>query len=231
VKLVLSCPTYGPTDPQADRSRRVAIMHAARHAGIEWVGDASPDRQPFSAARNNTVESVVNEDVDGIFWMDSDVIFPQDAVSRLVSHGKDFVTGIYFQRSPPHWPLIAHYNENARGRNGRKGSFNWWAKWPENVLAPIDGCGFGCVYTSIEMFRKMGPPWFEYLHFSEDFDLCLKAAKAGFQLYVDTAVLCGHLMDPRAAGFDEFRRQRPDLYGGEHGLQGEAGNLVVSKAG
>lgn len=213
MKLIFASPTYGPTEPQANRSHRIAIMHAAKR-GHEWLGDSSPDKQPYAAARNNIVQSVIHDDAypddAAIFWCDSDVILPDYAVSQLASHGEDFVTGVYFQRHPPHWPLIANFREG--GGKDKRGSFQWLVKWPENVLAPIDGCGFGCLLTSLGMLRKLEAPWFEFLKFSEDFDFCLKAKRAGYQLYVDTAVLCGHLMDPAPATFDAFKLVHPEFY-------------------
>jgi hypothetical protein len=197
MKLVWGCPTYGPLDPQAVISQRVALMHAAAN-GVTWIGDASPDRMPFAAARNAVVAEALKSDADAVFWCDSDVVLPRDVVTTLIHAHQDFVTGIYFQRRAPHFPLIAHFNEERE-------TFNWFTDWPENVVAPIDGCGFGCVVTSTTLLKALDPPWFHYEKFSEDFDFCRKAARAGFQLYVHTGVLCGHLPDPCPVTLQEFK--------------------------
>lgn len=200
MKLVWGCPTYGPLDPQAVISQRIALMHAAAN-GVQWVGDASPDRMAFAAARNAVAQAALTSEADAVFWCDSDVILPRDAVTRLVETGHDFITGIYFQRRTPHFPLIAHFNDDRQ-------SFNWFTEWPENVVAPIDGCGFGCVLTSTPLLRKVGEKvdtWFHYEKFSEDFDFCLNAKSVGYQLYVHTGVLCGHLADPVPVTVDQFR--------------------------
>lgn len=202
MKLVLAVPTYGPTEPEAARHLRVAIMHAANN-GVEWAGDASPNRMKFDASRNASVATTLasaDADVRGaeaILWVDSDVVLPHDAITRLVHERKDFITGIYVQREAPHFPLIANYD---RARD----TFHWIQRWPENVVAPIEGCGFGCVLTSTKMLRAMKAPWFTFEKFSEDFDFCLRAAKAGFQLFVHTGVLCGHLRDPQPATIADF---------------------------
>jgi hypothetical protein len=212
MKLILASPTYGPTDPAANRSLRTAIMHSARN-GHEWLGDASPDRFAWAVARNRCVEEALKafpEEDASMFWADSDVIFPIDAITRLAGRGHDFITGIYFQRYPPHWPLIAQFNKE-------RGCFQWMAKWPKDVIAPMDGCGFGCVLTSLKMLKEVEEPWFEYKKFSEDFDFCLRAEKLGYQLHVDTSVLCGHLMDPIPATINQYTDCHPDLYGGEDG--------------
>lgn len=213
MQLIFACPTYGPTEPKADISRRTAIMHASR-VGHTWLGDASPNREGWEAARNNIVQSVVNNeefpDEAALFWCDSDVVLPVDAISRLADHGKDFVTGIYFQRRAPHMPLIATFNGTA---------FHWVVQWPENVLAPIDGCGFGCALTSLGMLRRMPAPWFKFEKFSEDFDFCLKAQKAGYQLLADTSVMCLHLEDPQGKGIEDYKRENPQFFGGENGTE------------
>ena len=153
------------------------------------------------------------------------MILPNDGITRLAGLAKPFVTGIYFQRNEPHRPLIATFNGD---------SFHWVMQWPADVIAPIDGCGFGCVLTSVGMLRKLESPWFKFERFSEDFDFCIKAQKAGYQLYVHTAVLCGHLKDPQPATYEDFQREHPQFYGGDNGihrLNGQTGNLAVSGTG
>jgi hypothetical protein len=226
MKLILASPTYGPVDPYALRTQRAAVMHASRN-GHEWLGDCSPDRQPYAAARNNAVQGVIDkEDMSdaAIVWVDSDVILPLDGITRLASYDKDFVTGIYFQRGDNHWPLIAHYNKEMN-------NFNWVIKWPKNVLAPIDGCGFGFVLTSMNMLRKMDPPWFKFEKFSEDLSFCLKAKEAGFQLYVDTAILCGHLADPVPVEFKDYKEAHKEFWDQTDGMEYVVASGPVSKAG
>jgi len=62
VKLVWASPTYGPVEPEAQRSQRAAIMAAANN-GIQWVGDASPDKEKFDVARNHA--AVTNGEGNG----------------------------------------------------------------------------------------------------------------------------------------------------------------------
>lgn len=205
MKIVFASPTYGPIDPQAARSQRNAIMHAAANGHV-WLGDSSPDRVGFAAARNAIAASVValvDSDLpDFVFWCDSDVILPSHAITSLLSSSKDFITGVYFQRQRPFWPLIYIYDPS--GGLDHKGTFRQLVEWPENVVGPIDGCGFGCVLTSVKLLKSINPPWFEWQKFGEDFTFCLNARKAGFQLHVHTGVMCGHLRDPEPATVDDY---------------------------
>lgn len=205
-RLLFASITYGPSDPQAIRSQRVAIMTAARH-GIEWVGDASPDRMKFDVARNAVARIACDSDADAVFWCDSDIILPPTAVLQLARHDNDFVTGVYFQREPPHYPLIATFDED-------KQTFNWLIRWPDtDCLAAVDGCGFGCVLTSTRLLRMFDGNWFTYRKFSEDFDFCLKARDFGHPPHVDTSVLCGHLPEPAPVTFDTYKSVHPEYFG------------------
>lgn len=206
MKLVFASPTYGPVDPQAVRSQRSAIMHAAQN-GVEWLGDASPDRVGWEGARTAVVDSVLRdaESAEAIFWCDSDVILPPHAITSLVQAGTAFITGLYFQRKPPYTPQIYLFDERG-GADGR-GSFRGLIQWPEHVVAPVDGCGFGCVLTTTAMLQAIPAPRFAWGRFGEDFDFCLKARQAGFQLFVHTGVVCGHLADPVPVTVDDFRRE------------------------
>lgn len=205
MNLLLAVPTYGPVEPEASRHLRVAMMHATNHGGVRWVGDVSPNKVMWSTARNAAVRLALEADdvthADGILWVDSDVVLPQDAITRLVAENKDFITGIYVQREPPHFPLVANFDAVRK-------TFSWFIEFPPNVVAPVDGCGFGCVLTSLKMLKALKAPWFAFETYSEDFDFCLRARAAGYQLFVHTGVLCGHLRDPLAATFDEFKTIR-----------------------
>lgn len=214
MKLILAVPTYAIFDSKPGRYLRSAIMHASRH-GHCWLGDASPDKEPFASARNHVVKDILEaQDADpefykdsAIMWVDSDIILPVDGITTLASraeaHNFDFITGIYFQGGVDHWPLICHFNGK---------SFQWIVKFEPNTLVPIDGCGFGCVLTSLKLLRDLKHPCFEYKEFSEDFHFCLEAKKAGYQLWCDTSVLCGHSKEPQVITIEDFRKVHPEFF-------------------
>jgi len=218
-RIVLAHPCYGPLDPEVNKALRVAMMSASRHA--EWVGDVSTIREGWVGARNRAVKAALEDapDCDGIVWVDDDVLLPPTAITRLVSYDQDFVTGVVFQKFGDINPLVARWCGNG---------FAWWREFPENVLAPADGCGFGCCYTSTRMlraiqqlpdFKKDG--WFNQFpanHFgkqvaadaetamSEDFSFCMRAKAAGYQLHADTGLLCSHMIGPKFSTQATYRK-------------------------
>ncbi len=228
MKLLFASPTYGPVDPAALRSQRLAIMHASAN-GHTWLGDTSPDRMKFDTAREAVAQAALMDadakGADAVFWADSDMILPTGAITRLAEHldrGLHFVTGIYFQRIAPHWPLIAMFDDKRK-------CFQWLLRWPEKTVAPIDGCGFGCCITSVEALAAVGENAFAYDKYSEDFNFCLKAAAAGYQPHVDTGILCGHLADPVPVTYETFRETHPELFKDKDDEEAEASNGAGSQ--
>lgn len=145
--------------------------------------------------RNLIASWVVNEKYDYLFAVDSDIILPKDTLTKMLFWDKDIISGLYIQkRDDKVIPEIYRIYPN--------GMLNV----PIQDLAPrglheIDGCGFGCALVSRSVFEDVGYPWFEYkdgptpgtIHISEDNDFCLKAKKWGYQIYVDSSIVCPHV--------------------------------------
>jgi hypothetical protein len=199
MKIALAAPTYGPPPQRAAQSLRTACMVASNH-GTTWTGDfdlTDVKQSTIDSVRNRIVREVLaSQDRDGteaIIWIDADIRLQTDAIRRLADHlsdGKDFVTGLYRHKGVDGSPLVGIVDESMRGG---KGAVVWMTEWLPETLAPVDACGFGCVLTSTKLLRALGPNPFTFGDFSEDFEFCLKAKRAGFQLYVDTAIKCGHV--------------------------------------
>jgi len=223
VRLVLARPSYGPIPTTPANYLLAAVMHAA-NSGHEWVGAACPDRLGYAAARNMVVKTaLMSEDSpDAVVWVDDDVVVPKQAIARLAAYlsqdtcplGKalDFVSGVYFQRRPPHHPLFGKFDGEA---------FHWARTWSENSLVLVGGVGFGFCATSLKMLRAVsdlpevkeaGGP-FQYGKYSEDLSFCISAAKAGFPPYVDTGIMCGHEADPLVVTVDTFTKHRDGAEG------------------
>jgi hypothetical protein len=207
MKAALVVPTYGSTNPKCARTIRVAMMSAANH-GLKWAGDISPDRMGWGQARNTAAQNFIMQGpgfADGILWIDDDMVIPSDAISRLLDQVNtlpcDFISGLYHQRAGDHLPVFYHFNKN-------KGHFSIFKEYPENVIVPIEGCGFGFVWTSAKLIEAVArhpdfdskKGWFPDERYSggfgEDLSFCHMATKCDIQLYVDTGIQLGHMGDP-----------------------------------
>lgn len=212
LKVALARPTYGNMMTASENSLLSAVMTASNH-GLKWSGNLSPDKLGWGHARNTATKGLVTSspDTDGLLWVDSDIVMPTWAIWKLMSgvaSGLDFVSGVYFNRGNPFAPVIYERRTSINGIVGKTGYGNVQS-FPRNTMWNIDGCGFGFCYTSKKMIdaiynhpdfeEKFG--WFPDTRFEEggageDFNFCLKAKQAGFDIWADTSILLGHEGQP-----------------------------------
>lgn len=217
-KAVLASPTYGPINPVTNKYARVAIMFASNR-GLLWVGDGSMDRMGYGASRNASVQYALDKgyEADGIIWIDSDIKPEVDSIARLVhtvrQNSFDFLSGVYFQREGVHNPVFHGWNPDMH-------CFQPAESYPPNTLGMAAGCGFGFVYTSLDMIRKITVSdafdpktgWFPDRRdtggFGEDLTFCWMAKEAGFQLWVDTGIMVEHEANAIYIGESDFKREQ-----------------------
>lgn len=170
---------------------------------------ATVKNKPVDMARNLLVKQL---DRDWLFFMDCDQTFPDDALQRLMSWNEDIVSGLIFQRTGEPVPMIYKYAyEQDKGKyympmvNEVKEYLDMQkAELPEKGqaiclppygLLEIEGCSAGCLLINRRVFDEIEEPYFKCnddAPFGEDFYFCRKVQAAGFKIYADPSVICGH---------------------------------------
>jgi hypothetical protein len=198
-RVAVCIPAYASWEPQMGYCAMCLAIHSAPFVDITPAFTRGEDT---SEARNVLVDEFKKHAareperaVDAILWIDSDMVFPADALLRLLAHRMPIVGADYRRRGPP-FPRIGQWvnPENPFGPG---------VAIPED--APRTGLddemaviGFGLVLTRMRVFDipKWPRPWFvrawsqsepgnpSHFH-TEDSTFCTMARAHGLKVCCD----------------------------------------------
>jgi len=144
-------------------------------------------------ARNGCVKKMLdNKECTHLFFMDSDMVFPEKTLEKLLEHDKDVVGGYYVRKRKGFLPnafLLGH-------RPGGK-----YVTEHVNEMKEVEGIGTGCLLIKRKVFENIECPWFEYKwnkdpdgHMvTEDLIFCQKVKEKGYEIWCDGTIKCGHV--------------------------------------
>ena len=142
------------------------------------------------SARDKLAKRAVNDGFTHTLWLDSDMIFNEDLLEDLMFSGKQFVSGIYHTRRPPHGSCIFK-DINLDSITKYQGD-----DYPSNTFE-IAGCGFGCVLIDTQIFKdvyaQFGEAFLPLPSLGEDIAFCKRVSAAGYKMYCEPGVRLGHI--------------------------------------
>lgn len=137
--------------------------------------------------RNLIASHAINYDY--LLSVDSDMGFHPESLIRLLAADKDIIGSVYRQRLEPEKLEVYGFNLL---RVAYKDIYN---SGPREVGA----VGMGLTLIKSKVLKEIGYPQFEYHSaldhndtFSEDLDFCLKAKNKGFEVWVESNIVCHH---------------------------------------
>lgn len=157
--------------------------------GFEYLQIA---RAPIHHARQIAMDWAVDSGMDWVVQLDDDATFPNDLLRRLLSHNREVVTAIAYQRKPPHLTCVFEL-----GPDGLLGAPMEGIE--HTGLRKADVSGFHCSIVHTSVIKKMREAGIKQYfggfenRVGEDFAFCLNMKKLGIPLHVDTELISGHI--------------------------------------
>lgn len=155
-----------------------------------------------AVARNKIAKKAIELEADKVLMVDSDTVIPKDALTNLLSHGKEVVLGYYAHR-------VKNGPYDGRSNVCRLGPVDYVDQYQMDdlkalalegtYLERVHGGGMGCALISTDIFKRTDYPWFDWVKYknglflSEDLFFCEVCRKNGIPIYVDPRVSCGHI--------------------------------------
>lgn len=173
-------------------------MRLAPKCGIELFPIYKEDVL-LQRARNDLIAITIQGDVDDLIWIDSDVCWQPEWIFRLLAYPVDVVGGTYPKKNERgEWPVKVV---------GDKIPID-----PETKLLEVDALGTGFLRMSkkaLQAIWETESKEYTGVHgaakwicdvscengevVGEDIILCHKLQAAGFKIYLDPAMCCGHV--------------------------------------
>jgi len=150
----------------------------------------------ITLGRNKAREFFLAHDYDYLLFVDTDVLLPKDALSKLLSDSKDVVGGVYLTRQLLMGklfilPVVADFSSDPKCCRPMM--------LPEAMnddVKEVAWIGFGCMLISRKVLEKVSMRYYEKSMSGEDVAFCVDSRAAGFRVFADFSVKCTHELFP-----------------------------------
>lgn len=157
--------------------------------------------------RNKICKQALERGDDYVFFVDSDVQFPPDTLTKLIELDKDVVGALYFRTYHP-------YEPNLTEKVKHKGQTLLLVpkKWNREKAFKCWSVGTGTMLIKTSVLRALQPTlgneWFRFapiegIPAGEDVFFCNEVGKAGFEVWCDPTIKTTH-WDNYGFSVDEY---------------------------
>jgi len=158
---------------------------------------------------------------DYILWLDADMIYPEDIISKYLDQAPFDIMGcLYFKKAPPYEP-VGYVRGSIPGKykaiDPRK---------IEGKIAEIDALGFGGMMVNMRVHRTLVGQG-KWIRYSDDFYMvdgsgithdilfCREAQETGYKIMIHSDVKPGHIGEHIATESDWLRVHNERILAGE----------------
>jgi glycosyltransferase involved in cell wall biosynthesis len=173
-----------------------AVLRSSGAIVTRDSNDLDKPIKKITGGRAKVREHFLEHGYDYLFFVDTDVVLPKDALARLIADQKDAVGGIYLaiqniQGKKVLLPVVADFTNEAD-------SCRPMALWEvlNDRVKEVAWIGFGCMLISRKVLEKVSFRYYEKSMSGEDVAFCVDARKAGFKVFGDFGVKCQHNIFP-----------------------------------
>ena len=158
---------------------------------MPWDGFVSSQGTLVHIARNRIHKAFLKDNKPYLMMLDSDILFPEKIVEKLIAHNLPVVGGWYKNKNIQDLhPTVYDFSHE-----DEKGVFVWKHRNEKGTgLEKVDGVGLGCLLMRRDVAEKLGEePYANSDQGGEDLVLCRKLHDLGIPIHVDWSLDCAHV--------------------------------------
>lgn len=208
------------------------VVHDSRngkhlHGGSDPILANQVGPGVIDIGRNFIVEAFLKTDADWLLFLDTDMVFPQNTIDRLLASAATadakVISGLCFT-----YAMDAVYPTMYYERIGVDGHpiVGRAEEIPVDKVVEVHATGAACLMIHREVCEKMhealghtARPWFAMgvdergYPIGEDWTFCTRARQIGYKIFVDTGLEIGHIKHTVVGGYEHrvFRKRRETM--------------------
>lgn len=136
-------------------------------------------------ARNAILNYALEQNADYLLFVDSDIMFPQEALATLLNMNKPMVTGVYWTRSEEHKEQVVY--EKVTPRRFKKSPSADPVRHKIEVPEEVAACGMGFCLIRKDLLRNVckhfRSPYEPYKGLGEDIAFCYRVGKLNVPIW------------------------------------------------
>jgi hypothetical protein len=209
VKIAICIPTYGDTKAAFTASLAMMIQETLKQLPAVEFHVFMISSSILIQARTQLFLEAVKWQADYLLWLDADHIFPQNAVTRLLSRARD-VVGVNYPRRD-----ISAEPTAFRSAPADMVEMVWTTadKRDADLVEEVEYMGLGLVLINMRAMRRLGPSPLPLFHMEarsdgtylgEDVFFFRKLRSVGIGIFVDHSLSweIGHIVEHRLTNAD-----------------------------
>ena len=189
IKILIAVPTFENILP--DTFKSIYYLEKTNDMNVDFDFVRGYD---CARARNIICNNAINNNYNYVLMIDSDIIVPTHTLIKMLDDPKPICLGCYPRKNTKN----GTFEIFKLGQYNFADTFNYGELISFNGKIEVKGGGFGCAMVDVNILNQLPRPLFKYVEYesgstlSEDNYFCSNASKAGFKIYADTDVMCGH---------------------------------------
>lgn len=168
-----------------------SLVEMIAHSKLDYSFFFPTEGYNTAENRNQSVAQAINARCSHILISDDDMVYPPDALEKLLACGKDIIGALYSVRRLPRAFVIGYSEDGIKTDEEAE-------RQTEPFRCEAIGTGLMLVKTAI--FNKLISPFFGYewnyngsVKMSTDWFFCKKAREAGIEIWCEPSLKIGHL--------------------------------------